>query len=106
MSAALETPAHTLYAEGHLYGPKQKTAIRWPYKVVWNPRTREQRIWNLERDPGENADTTAVDAALADELAEALLAHLRAARDRRGDATSPELDATTRESLHSLGYSE
>jgi arylsulfatase A-like enzyme len=106
LSEAAEVPARTLYAEGHLYGPKQKTAIRWPYKVVWNPRTKERQLWNLERDPGENADTTAADADLADELAEALLAHLRAARERRGDTTAPELDATTRESLRALGYVE
>lgn len=43
---------------------------------------------------------------LADGLPEALLAHLRAARERRGDATSPALDAITRESLRSLGYIE
>jgi choline-sulfatase len=105
-SRAAEIPARILYAEGNLYGPEQQTAIRWPYKVVWNPRTREWRLWNLESDPGETADTTAADAGRAEELVEALLAHLRAARECRGDATSPELDATTRESLHSLGYIE
>jgi len=106
LSEAAEIPSRTLYAEGHLYGPKQKTAIRWPYKVVWSSRTRERRLWNLELDPGEKADITEVDAALADEMTEALLAHLRAARERRGEATAPELDAVTREGLRSLGYIE
>jgi arylsulfatase A-like enzyme len=105
-SRAAAIPARTLYAEGNLYGAEQQAAVRWPYKVVWNSRTRERQLWNLENDPGETTDTAAADAGLADELAEALLAHLRAARERRGDTPSPELDAATRESLRSLGYVE
>jgi arylsulfatase A-like enzyme len=101
-----EIPARTLYAEGNLYGAELRAAIRWPYKIVWNPRTREWGLWNLESDPGETTDTAEADAGLADELGEALLAHLRAARERRGDTTPPELDAATRESLRSLGYVE
>jgi arylsulfatase A-like enzyme len=99
-------PARTLYAEGNLYGAEQQVAIRWPHKFVWKPGTREGQLWNLERDPGEVADTAATDPGLAAELNEALHAHLGAARERRGDTTAPELDATTRESLHSLGYVE
>jgi arylsulfatase A-like enzyme len=105
-SRAAAIPVRPLYAEGNLYGPEQKTAIRWPYKVVWNSRTRERRLWNLENDPGEAADAGEPGAPLADELVEALLAHLNAARERRGKATSPELDAATREGLRSLGYIE
>lgn len=99
-------PERTLIAEGNLYGPQQTAAIRWPLKAVWTSEAADNRFWNLATDPGEQAQAAPSDRDRAARLVAEVRLLNAAARARRGQSEPAEMDPTTRESLHSLGYVE
>jgi arylsulfatase A-like enzyme len=41
------------YTEGLLHGPEQKGIISHPWKLIYDFRTREERLFNLDQDPAE-----------------------------------------------------
>jgi arylsulfatase A-like enzyme len=89
-----------ILAESTLYGPEQKAAIVWPYKMTYDLGSKRERIFNLQEDPGEMSP-------LASEPGSGPL--LRAAIDKMVERTSIPTETiqvgdAMRERLRSLGY--
>jgi len=100
-----EPKPRLLVAEGILYGPELRTAIRWPYKLVERPSDGQLLLFDLEKDPEERTDLSETHSQLALEL--------RAELERRLSASATgthreavELDAQMIEDLRELGYVE
>jgi arylsulfatase A-like enzyme len=66
----------------------------------------EEKLFNLDEDPGELEDLSAEDPAKMEDFRRRLRAYLAVAADSVGeqDVEPVELDEATRESLRSLGY--
>jgi arylsulfatase A-like enzyme len=106
LRAEAPLPERTLIAEGNLYGPQQTAAIRWPLKAVWTSEAADERFWNLDIDPAEQADAVPIDRTRADRLVDEVRSQNAAARAERGRSEPAEMDPATHESLRSLGYVE
>ena len=102
----MEVPSRPLFAGHLLYGSPQAVVIRWPHKLVWARETGEQRVWNLESDPGERRSGAPTEPALVEELSAILEGYLRSAHERVGPAAPAVLAPETHESLRALGYIE
>ena len=92
-----------LLAEGTLYGPERRAAVRWPYKLTQKPWADEVALFDLSTDFSETRDL----AGERPEIAQRLTADLRAVLDDvefDAAAEEAELDPETLESLRSLGY--
>ena len=48
-------PARTVIAEGTLFGPERKVALRWPFKLELGPGDR-RALYHLDDDPREMTD--------------------------------------------------
>lgn len=94
--------ARTLVAERTLYGEEEKAAIRWPWKLLWAPRSDEVRLFDLATDPGERADVAAREPEVAARMKALLETLERVGARTQGGAAA--LDAETERELRSLGY--
>lgn len=92
-----------LIAEGTLYGPERRAAIRWPLKLTLEAGTGRQHLYDLEQDPEERSDL----AAQQREATARLRRELGSTLDMPLQGVPPEaapLDEETVESLRALGY--
>lgn len=92
-----------LIAESTLYGPEQRAAVRWPYKLTQMPWSDQVALFDLSADFAETRDL----AAERPEMARLLKAALETVLDDLEDGVpgeEAELDPQTLESLRSLGY--
>jgi arylsulfatase len=44
----------TIFIEGTASGPQLKSAIQWPWKLIWNPDDDSHQLYNLQLDPQES----------------------------------------------------
>ena len=96
-------PPRTLLAEGMYYGGERKAIVRWPHKLVFNPRNGLRRLVDLERDPAEAKALGEAARATADDLQRELEAHIRRHAKPSSEA---ELDDELRRQLEALGYAQ
>jgi arylsulfatase A-like enzyme len=96
--------ARTLHAEGILFGPERKVALRWPYKLVLDAEKPRHRLFDLEDDPGERVGI----GKQRRDVARQLTATLRALESVTPPSPrrSVRLDSEIRENLRALGYVE
>ena len=94
-----------LFAETHK-GGYRSTVIRWPWKLIADEATGQERLFDLRDDPGELLDR----ARERPELTAGLAARLESWRERSSagaidpDAVRPVLDADQEKRLRALGY--
>ena len=96
-------PSRLLTAEGTLYGPERRAAIQWPLKLMVEVGTGRRRLYNLERDPGEQTDLAPTERRAVRFLSDELRNTLTAAREGVQSEDVP-LDEEMLEELRSLGY--
>ena len=94
-----------IVAAGTLYGPEQRMAMRWPYKLVQHPQTGDLALFNLEEDPEEKNDLIETHRQLAQELA-AELDHRMNSISNGPQGEGVELDDEMINALRELGYVE
>jgi len=96
-------PRRPLIAEGILYGAERKAIVRWPAKLVVDPKRGTRELFDLARDPAESHDLAERKPRVARRLAALLEVEL--GREAGGASSEPaELDAETIEELRALGY--
>lgn len=49
-------PPDMAFTEGMLRGPDRKSLTQYPYKIIYNVKTKRDMLFNLHRDPGELVD--------------------------------------------------
>ena len=96
-------PSRLLTAEGTLYGPERRAAIQWPLKLTVEIGTGRRRLYNLEKDPGEQTDLAPTERRAVRFLSQELRNTLTAAREGVQSEDVP-IDEETLEELRSLGY--
>jgi arylsulfatase A-like enzyme len=110
-NATTEAPItdRTIFAEANVYGPRQRSIIDWPDKLIRIVEADITLLYDLAEDPGEQHDLS----AQRPERVRALRARLDGqieANERLADAgaasAGADVDADTHESLRSLGYVE
>lgn len=76
-----------------------------PWGAAWDsdPGEGEVRLFDLSTDPGQQIDRSAAEPALALELRQRILEHLRSASERRPTRVL-RAGSSTMEMLHELGY--
>ena len=94
-----------IVAAGTLYGPELRMAMRWPYKLIQNPKTGKLALFNLEKDPGEKNDLIETHRQLAQRLA-AELDHRMISISSGPQREGVELDDEMIKNLRELGYVE
>ncbi len=93
----------TLISERPLYGAHRESALAWPYKIIFDPKRQETRLYNLVDDGAELQDIAHLRSAVTADLRAKLAAHRQhAASLAADDAVAPDKD--TLENLRSLGY--
>ncbi|MCX5769819.1 MAG: sulfatase [Candidatus Hydrogenedentes bacterium] len=86
------------------------SAIRGDWKLMYDHSTRNRKLFNIRKDPGESADLALSERPIAEELEKELLAHvarqaeLHEALMKRKDETAVGIDPQVQEQLESLGY--
>jgi arylsulfatase A-like enzyme len=94
-----------IVAAGTLYGPDQRMALRWPYKVIFHPASGAQMLFNLEDDPDEKNDLSETHAELAQQLVAELNQRLQFS-DHGTKGEEAILDDQMIKELRELGYVE
>ena len=92
-------------AAGTLYGPEQRMAMRWPYKLIQNPKSGDLALFNLEKDPEEKNDLIETHLQLAQELAAELDQRMKSISSGP-QSEGVELDDEMINHLRELGYVE
>jgi arylsulfatase A-like enzyme len=105
LSAGAPLPDRLLTAEGTLYGPEARAAIRWPLKLMLEPGTGRRRLFDLEQDPEERTDLTPAQPETVRRLAQELTDTLAVAHEALRSSDVP-IDGETLEGLRALGYVE
>jgi len=109
LTRELPLPARPLYAEASLYGPRHRSIVDWPDKLILVVEPGLKMLFDLSADPGERKDLAAERPERVDELMERLDSVIESNQRRAGmreDRPQVEIDAETVESLRSLGYVE
>jgi arylsulfatase A-like enzyme len=50
------TPPDVAFAEALRSGPERKAIMAYPWKLIYNTKTEEEKLFNLQSDPGERVD--------------------------------------------------
>ncbi len=86
-----------------LEGKKEYALVYWPWKIFHLPDSGTTSLYDLEKDPGEHKDMSALDP----ERSRAMLEYLEAILPREGDndgTASDAFDLDTWKRLEELGY--
>lgn len=81
LSAQLEedpSEPRSLYFEGTIHFRELKGMQQWPWKLIHDPATGRNMLYNLEDDPAEQFDRSRTDAQRADALLESIRPFLQA----------------------------
>lgn len=97
-------PRRYLLAENMLWVRERKTLIAWPYKLTLYRKSGRLELFDLESDPGETEDLTAIKPELAEHLARALEKRLAALARRPVSENTVDLSEDERAELRALGY--
>ncbi len=93
--------ARSLRAEGALWGPPRGSTLEYPFRLLLEPELGRVQLFNLEQDPRETQDLSAVQA---ERLAFLLQKWEARSQSASPDWVLPDLDRDTLERLRSLGY--
>ncbi len=52
--------SQTAYTEGMLHGPEKKSVTAYPWKIIYDTASKDEMLFNLEKDPGERDDLISV----------------------------------------------
>jgi arylsulfatase A-like enzyme len=74
-------PPRLAYSEGLLHGPQQASLSAYPWKLICNLATGQERLFNLRDDPGEQRPLTGGKPTAHEDLADALFKGLFALSD-------------------------
>ena len=96
--------ARDVLVEGTLYGAEQKALIQWPYKLVYQVAGDQRLLFDLEADPEELTDLSALYPERVDAMVEGLSDQVMAALRERSELSGAELDPALMQSLRALGY--
>ena len=100
-----ETEVHPIIFEGNFWGPPFRGWLHGAYKLIVRPGGVE--LYNLDSDPGEQRDLSAVEPArLQKMVADFKLAHKAMAAHDQDRPQPVKLDPDEMERLRSLGYLE
>jgi len=86
------------------------SVIRAEWKLMYDHSTRDAKLFNIRKDPGELADVVQSERPLAEELEKELVAHVTRQADlhealmKREDETAVGIDPQVQEQLKNLGY--
>jgi arylsulfatase A-like enzyme len=98
-----EMPDRAILAENTLWVRELKTIVRWPHKLILDPKGGRRRLYDLAADPEEAVDLASGEPQLASRLEEELLGRLSRAH-RRSSSTAPAVSDQTLDELRALGY--
>jgi len=104
LSAQLEEDApapRSLYFEGTIHFRELKGLQQWPWKLIHDPATGRDRLYNLEDDPEERFDRSRAEAQRTGSMLESVRPYLQA-EQAMSEPTSIEPDLLRR--LKALGY--
>jgi arylsulfatase A-like enzyme len=95
-------PTRTVIAEGILFGPERKIALRWPFKLELGPGDRET-LYHLDDDPRESRDAAQRFTVVSEQLVATLRERSRGAPLGRPHRPAA-LDPAEHEALRAMGY--
>jgi arylsulfatase A-like enzyme len=94
-----------ILAAGTLYGVEKRMAIRWPYKLIQQPKDGHLQLFDLEKDPEEKIDLIGSHLQIAQALAAELDQRLFSiSSGSQGEGVEP--DEEMQKHLRELGYLE
>ena len=103
IQAGKRSPRRELLAQNILWGRERQAIVTWPYKLIFEPKSKRRQLFDLESDPGEADDISTDKPEIVEELERRLRERLAGEEPSQADG-SVTLTDEMEEELRALGY--